>query len=41
MQSSFLEFEERRIVEGTRMQSSCLELETRKRVELQGYRTAA
>ena len=27
MQSSFLEFEERRIVEGTRMQSSCLDLE--------------
>ena len=27
MQSSFLEFEERRKVEGTRMQSSCLDLE--------------
>ena len=27
MQSSFLEFEERRRVEGTRMQSSCLDLE--------------
>ena len=27
MQSSFSEFEERRIVEGTRMQSSCLDLE--------------
>ena len=27
MQGSFLEFEERRIFEGTRMQSSCLDLE--------------
>ena len=27
MQGSFLEFEERRRVEGTRMQSSCLDLE--------------
>ena len=27
MQSSFLELEERRRVEGTRMQSSCLDLE--------------
>ena len=27
MRGSFLEFEERRIVEGTRMQSSCLGLE--------------
>ena len=27
MQGSFLEFEERRIVEGTRVQSSCLDLE--------------
>ena len=27
MQGSFLEFEERRIGEGTRMQSSCLDLE--------------
>ena len=27
MQSSFLEFEERRRVEGTRMHSSCLDLE--------------
>ena len=27
MQGSFLEFEERRIIEGTGMQSSCLDLE--------------
>ena len=38
MQSSCLEFEDRRRVQGTRVQSSCLELEDRGLVEGKGCR---
>ena len=42
MQSSCLEFEERRRVEGTRTQGSCLELKkNRRRLREEGCRTAA
>ena len=41
MQSSCLEFEERRRVEGTMTLSSCSEFKKQKRVEEEGCRTAA
>ena len=41
MQSSFLEFEERRRVEGTRMQSSCLKYEREKELREQGCKKVA
>ena len=41
MQSSCLKFEERRRVEGTRTQSSCLELKERSGLREEGCRTVA
>ena len=41
MQSSCLEFEERRRAEGTRTQSSCLELKERRGLREEGCRTVA
>ena len=41
MQSSCLEFEERKIVEVTRTQNSCLELKERRGLREEGCRTFA